>query len=116
MAVIDQQTGWEWDFWQVKSKPPGGGTLVVSHGGRTRAGGDGLGSNATAAHFGLQAGVIRAEEWAAGRIDHALFMTVRCSAGASVYPAAPSTTAASCDTSVTSTAMPLRWARASSSR
>jgi len=97
MAVIDQRTGWEWDFWQVQSKPAGGGTLVVSHGGRTRVDGDGLGSNATAAHFGLQAGVIRAEEWAAGSIDHALFMTVRCSAGASVYPAAAGTTAASCE-------------------
>ena len=49
--------------------------------------GDGLGSNATAAHFGLAAGVIRAEEMQAGRIDHALFMSVRCVDGTRVFPA-----------------------------
>ena len=57
MAVV-QPDGWEYDFWQVQSKPAGGGTLVVSHGGRTRIDGDGLGSDATAAEFGLAAGVI----------------------------------------------------------
>ena len=36
MAVI-QPDGWEYDFWQVRDRPAGGGTLVVSHGGRTRA-------------------------------------------------------------------------------
>ena len=63
MAVIDQASGWEYDFWQVESKPAGGGTISISWGGRTAIGtadADGLGSNATAAHFGLAAGVIRA--------------------------------------------------------
>jgi hypothetical protein len=106
MTVIDQDSGWEYDLWQVQTVPlpRDGGTVVVSHGGRTRWGtpdADGLGSNATAAHFGLQAGAIRAEEWEAavargGAIEHALFMSVKCSGGFSVYPAAPGTTAAPC--------------------
>ncbi len=96
LAVIDQHTGWEYDFWQVRDKPSGGGTLVVSHGGRTRIDGDGLGSNATAASFGLAAGIIRAAELRAGRIDHALFAQVKCTSGQSVYPAEPGGTGAVC--------------------
>jgi hypothetical protein len=88
LAVVDQATGWEYDFWQVRPRSPGGGTLSVSWGGRTEITGDGLGSDATAAHFGLLAGVIRAAELKAGRIDHALFMTVGCTAHSYVYPAA----------------------------
>jgi len=87
LAVVDQETGWEYDFWQVKRKPRNGGRLVVSWGGRTRVDGDGLGSDATAAHFGLLAGSIRAEEMRRGSIDHALFMLVRCDSGRVVYPA-----------------------------
>ena len=87
LGVIDQQSGWEYDFWQVQQKPSGGGTLLVSWGGRTRIDGDGLGSNATAAHFGLAAGVIRPSELAAGSINHALFMVVKCSNGTAVWPA-----------------------------
>jgi hypothetical protein len=89
MAVIDQAAGWEYDFWQVASKPHGGGTLTVSWGGRTHIGtpdADGLGSDATAALFGLLAGVIRYPEMAAGHIDHALFLVIKCSRG-KVYPA-----------------------------
>lgn len=97
LAVIDQTTGWEYDFWQVRSKPAGGGTLTVSHGGRTRIDGDGLGSNATAAWFGLAAGIIRAPEMEAGTIDHALFAAIKCTAGFSVYPAQAGTTANACD-------------------
>lgn len=96
MAVIDQATGWEYDFWQVRSKPAGGGTLTVSHGGKTRIDGDGLGSNATAAWFGLAAGIIRGPEMQAGTIDHALFAAIKCTAGTSVYPAQPGTTANRC--------------------
>ena len=70
----------------MRSKPAGGGTLEFRWGGRTRLDGDGLGTNATAAHFALSAGIIRPEEMAAGRIDHALFMVVKCTAG-KVYPA-----------------------------
>jgi hypothetical protein len=87
LTVIDQQSGWEYDFWQVKQKPRGGGRLVVSWGGKTRIDGDGLGSAAVAAHYGAAAGIIRAPELAAGRINHALFMVVRCTDGKNVYPA-----------------------------
>ena len=97
LAVMDQTTGWEYDFWQVRRKPENGGTLVVSHGGRTRTDGSGLGSNATAAWFGLAAGVVRAQELEAGEIDHALFAAVRCSSGVSVYPAQQGTSGAHCN-------------------
>ena len=96
LGVIDQTSGVEYDFWQVHSKPSGGGTLEVSHGGKTRIDGKGLGSNATAAHFGLAAGIIRAREVRAGKINHALFSSIRCSSGRAVYPAAKGTTAAPC--------------------
>jgi hypothetical protein len=95
MAVIEPD-GWEYDFWQVRDKPDGGGTLVVSHGGRTRYRGDGLESDATAAEFGLAAGVIGGEEMQLGLIDHALFVHARCTSGVSVYPAAPGTTGTVC--------------------
>ncbi len=117
MAVIEQQNGWEYDFWQVHTQPlpPAGGTIDISHGGRTRwgtPGATGLGSGATAAGFGLEAGVIRAEEWASataegGAINHALFMSVRCTGGDSVYPAAPGTTGQSCPISERAEAPPL---------
>ena len=90
MAVIDQQNGWEYDFWQVQSKPQGGGQLVISWGGRTAIGtpdADGLGSDATAANFGLAAGVVRLPELQAGQINHALFMMIKCDGGGHVYPA-----------------------------
>ena len=106
MAVIDADSGWEYDFWQVRTVPlpPLGGTVHIGHGGRTRWGGggaDGLGSNATAAHFGLSAGVIRAEEWEGaalreGAIGHALFAGVSCTNGKSVYPADPGTSGTAC--------------------
>ena len=87
MTVVDQASGWEYDFWQVRRKPRGGGRLLISWGGRTRIDGDGLGSDANAAHYGSLAGIIRAEEMRRGRIDHALFMLVRCDSGRKVYPA-----------------------------
>jgi hypothetical protein len=87
MTVVDQASGWEWDFWQAQSRPAGGGTLNISDGGRTHITGDGLGSDANAAQWGLLAGVIRAPEMQAGRIDHALFMVVGCTRSGYVYPA-----------------------------
>ena len=92
LSVITED-GWEYDLWTVSSKPRGGGRLQFGWGGRTRVDGDGLGSNATAAHFGLAAGVIRAPELEAGRIDHALFMGVKCTdaKAKAVYPAEPNT-------------------------
>jgi hypothetical protein len=116
LAVI-QPDRWEYDFWQVKDKPAGGGTLLVSHGGRTKIDGDGLGSDATAAEFGLAAGLIRGDQIEAGEIDHALFVHVRCTSGRSVYPAAPGTTGSIC--SDTANAPPLGarlWLAMSDSR
>ena len=104
MAVV-QSDRWEYDFWQVRDRPADGGTLNVSHGGRTRIDGDGLGSDATAAEFGLAAGLIRGDQLADGRIDHGLFVHVRCTNGRSVYPAAPGTTGTVC--SDTANAPPL---------
>ncbi len=87
LSVIEQHTGWEYDLWKVSSKPAGGGTLRTEWGGRTRADGDGLRSDATAAHFGLAAGVVRPEELVAGEINHALFLLVGCAAREPVFPA-----------------------------
>src|SRR5215212_2480331 len=77
MTVVTPD-GWEYDFWQVKDKPAGGGTMTFSNGGRIRIDGDGLRGRATAANFGNLAGVIRAQELIAGRIDHALFIVIKC--------------------------------------
>ena len=87
MTVVDGGTGFEYDFWRVSSKPAGGGRLEMAWGGRTRIDGDGLASDATAARFGNLAGIIRAQELQAGRIEHALFMTINCDNGGYVYPA-----------------------------
>lgn len=95
MSVIDQDAGWEYGFWETEGRSPSGGTLWVGHGGRTRIGTPdamGIGSSSlpnavTAAHFGLSAGVIRPEELAAGEINHALFMVVKCTNGRYVWPA-----------------------------
>src|SRR6185312_5135032 len=54
---------------------------------RLRIDGSGLGSSAVAARFGTLAGVLRPEEILAGRIDHALAISVRCDSGTYVYPA-----------------------------
>jgi hypothetical protein len=72
--------GWEYDFWQATTPPPGGGTLSFSWGGRTRIDGAGTGSGGTAAGFGNLAGMIRAPELAAGKINHALFIVLKCAA------------------------------------
>jgi hypothetical protein len=106
MTVVDQAAGWEYDFWQVRAHPipdPGrgnDGALAIARGGRTRL--DGLGHNepggdATAAHWGNLAGRLRAEEFAAGHIRHALFIVVDCVAeGDGVYPADPAGRARPC--------------------
>lgn len=84
MTVV-QPDGWEYDFWRVQDKPAGGGTLTFSIGGRTRIDGDGIDSKATASNFGNLAGVIRAQELAAGKINHALFIVVRCTSSTSGF-------------------------------
>jgi len=57
----------------------GGGTLTFAWGGRLRIDGIGIGGRATAANFGTWRASIRPEELAAGRIEHALFIVLRCS-------------------------------------
>jgi hypothetical protein len=91
LAVIDREAHMEYDLFEVYDKPRNRGTIIVGSGGSTPIGtpkADGLGSNATAAHFGLAAGVIRPSELAAGEIDHALFLVVECTNGRAVWPAA----------------------------
>src|SRR4051812_18432531 len=90
LAVVNQASGWEYDFYGVRSKPRGGGRLTTRWAGRTRIGSadaSGLGGQATGSGFGLLAGAIRGPEAAAFDIPHALFMTVRCTDGKPVYPA-----------------------------
>jgi hypothetical protein len=77
--------GWEYDFWRVQAKPSGGGTLRFAWGGRVRIDGDGLDGGGTASRFGNLAGMIRAPELAAGRIDHALFLTTRCTSSDTTF-------------------------------
>lgn len=84
MTVV-QPDGWEYDFWRVSSKPAGGGTLTFSIGGRTRIDGSGLDSRATASNFGNMAGSIRGAELAAGKINHALFVVLRCTSGTTSF-------------------------------
>jgi hypothetical protein len=87
MTVVDQDGKWEYSFWQVTSKSKGGGTMTFEEGGRGRVNGSGLGYGPTAAQFGTLAGIVRGPELLAGRINHALFLTVDCSNGRAVYPA-----------------------------
>jgi hypothetical protein len=83
--TIVQPNGWEYDLWQVQSKPSGGGTLAFSWGGRLRIDGDGLRHGGTASRFGNIAGIIRAPELQAGRIDHALFLVLRCTGTSTAF-------------------------------
>jgi hypothetical protein len=84
MTVIDQQSGWEYDLWNVNSKT--GSTINFGWGGKTRIDGDGLGSGAVAANYGSIAGPIRPDELTGGMINHALTMVVPCT-DSYVYPA-----------------------------
>ena len=107
MTIVDQDTNTEFDLWQVHTNPipAGGGDLYFSWGGLTDFDGNGLASDelkkdssgnpvpnavvgdATAARFGSLAGRVRAEEFAAGEINHALFIGVDCDSNSYVYPA-----------------------------
>jgi hypothetical protein len=79
MTVVTPE-GWEYDFWRAQIPPKGGGTFSFAWGGRTRIDGTGTGSGGTASGFGNLAGMIRAPELKADRINHALFMTIKCAA------------------------------------
>jgi hypothetical protein len=77
--------GYEYGFWDARID---GTTIRVGSGRKIPIGGDGLSAGSTAGGFGNLAGIIRAPELAAGRIDHALFMAVDCTDGSyGVYPA-----------------------------
>lgn len=77
MTIITPN-GWEYDLWHTSTPSSTSHTITFGWGGRTRIYGTGLDSPATAAHFAGLAGVIRPEELAAGRIDHALFIVLKC--------------------------------------
>ncbi len=87
LCVVDPVSGVEVDLWQVHTKPAGGGEIVASWGSLGNLNGTGLGIAATAALFGLPLGMIRANELAAGAINHALFITIPHDNGSYVYPA-----------------------------
>lgn len=92
--TVIQPNGMEYDLWQVRRMPPRGGRLIFGWGGRLRIDGDGRRSGATASEFGGAAGIIRAVELRAGRIDHALALVVQCTGndlgfGFGVTPAPP---------------------------
>jgi hypothetical protein len=94
LTVVDANAGVEYDLWQVYTSPTPAtdGTLAFSFGGQTRLDGNGTNAepptgNATAAHFGNLAGRLRAEELAAGTINHGLFVVLDCDNGSSVFPA-----------------------------
>jgi hypothetical protein len=88
MTIVEPD-GSEYDLWDAS--PISNGELVYNSGRRIDVGsGDGIYSAATAARFGNLAGLIRAQEMAEGRINHALFMTANSIAWNAVYPAAKS--------------------------
>lgn len=109
MAIVDQETGVEYDLWHVELTAPvparptlAQSTINVGFAGVTRIDGPGhdgdgaVNGDATAAHFGSLAGRLRAEELAAGTIDHPLFINIACSNGTSVYPAPAGPTGTKC--------------------
>jgi hypothetical protein len=88
LTVIDQSSGWVYDLYEVQSKPAGGGTIVSRWAGRTRIDGSAFdGGEATAWGGGRLAGVVRAQEWMAGKINHALYVVAKCTTGGYVTPA-----------------------------
>jgi hypothetical protein len=89
LAVVQPDGRTEVDFWQVQNRNPisGGGTLIVHGYGALQIDGSGCCSGATAAHQGLEAGQIRAQELQAGAIHHALSVSVPCTSRAYIYPA-----------------------------
>jgi hypothetical protein len=84
--------GWEYDFWNTQEKDTSTRVLTFAVGGRTRIDGNGLGSGATAADFGNLAGIIRAPELAAGRINHALFLVLKCAGAGTSFGYGETTT------------------------
>ncbi len=95
MVVVDQEHGWEYDFWQARWTNGPKTALTVSAGGRIRIGadsGNGLHSYAEAGDLGLLGGLVRPQELAANRIDHALAVSVPCVQYHDVWPSPSSGT------------------------
>jgi hypothetical protein len=87
MTVVDQAHGIEDDFWLASS--PEHGKMTAWAESRIAIGakaGTGLGGKAEGADLGLLGGLIRARELAAGRIEHALAITVQCIQLRDVWP------------------------------
>lgn len=90
LTVVDQAGGWEYDFWQARWTNGRRTAMVVSSGGRIPIGpgtGTGLHGYAENAYLGLLGGLIRGPELVAGRIDHALAVTMPCVQYHDVWPA-----------------------------
>lgn len=89
LSVIDQAANLETDFYSVTRKDRGGGVIearVAYQGPVVGPRATGLGFCVTAACFSDHAGIVRAAELEAGRIDHALTVSVPCTRG-TVRPA-----------------------------
>jgi hypothetical protein len=87
MTVVDQAGGVEYDFWQATV--PSRGKMKTTRASAIPIGanaGTGLGGQAEAAGLGLLGGLMRGAELSAGRIDHALAMSVGCVQSADVWP------------------------------
>jgi hypothetical protein len=91
MTIADRRNGLVYELWQVRDNalPAHGGPLVASWSGVNRLHGSGVWGrgDADAARFSELAGRVRAEEMAAGKIEHALFVVVPCDNGRFVFPA-----------------------------
>jgi hypothetical protein len=88
MAVVDQAHRLEYDFWQASTPQHGEMTVVAGNSIPIGPGrGTGLGGDANSAYLGLLGGLIRAPELAAGRIEHALAVSVECVQSRDVWPA-----------------------------
>jgi hypothetical protein len=88
MTIVEQSSGWEYDFWRAGRVR--NGRMTTSTASKIRIGpdaGTGLGGDAEAANLGLLGGIIRAPELVAGRIEHALAMTAPCVQPHDVWPA-----------------------------
>jgi hypothetical protein len=88
MVVVDPAASTSYEFWQVRRSGTGWAT---SWGAVTSTAGDGRNAPATGAGISRLAGVVRLDEIARGRIDHALvFSTDNACSGTFKYPATQS--------------------------
>lgn len=104
LTVVDQWSGVAYDMWQARTPlPAGGGRFDVSCGGVVDMLGDEERySGASAGGWGLQGGTITVGELRAGRIDHALFATVNCTAPRPVRPSSLWSRGSVCERDATS--------------